>query len=1115
MEFIVKSLLVCIALSLSCSFTWAQIANNTSLVGTVADSSGGGIGKSKITAVEKGTKVTSTASTNNSGYYSIAFLLPGTYDITVEHQGFKTVTKYGVVLAVDQAVRTDFSLPVGSTETTVTVSANTPPLSTDDATLGETFDTNAVENLPVNGHSALDVAANASNVYVGGRSSYRLGEDFEGAGMREDQNSLSLDGVSIMDDLIVTTFAHTAAEMIATTQVQSGNYPPQYGDYLGVHINMVSKNGTNGLHGEAYEYVQNTAFNARPFISLPGSRAPSLNLNQYGFQAGGPVYIPRLYNGRDKTFFFGSYEKYNQKSQATSISSVLTPAMEDGDFSAPGIPQIYDPSTGLAYQGNKIPLGELNTPAAQIAKNYEAYMVSPNLSGISNNLNNSYPSNILVEQSIDRIDHNVGQNIKLFARAYWDNLSFLNGAPFAADEYGGPADSWNYAIGYTHVLSPSLVNDLRFGVNKLTTGTFNYFYLNNLPDAGTKIGIPGFNGDTKYDNPGVPVLSISQFTGVGYSGSNFYQDERTYNLYEQLSYTRGKHNFAFGAEFRRIALGREALSSTSPAQGILSVSATQYKPGSNLVSTGYSASDFVLGYVNSVITPSQPTKLALGEWRDGFFAQDTWNVTRKLTLNYGIRYDLPTAVTSLNGLGDELNSTQTALIPTSTATSAATWTPVPGFQFTPTQFNDWSPRLGVDYRLTDKMVLRGGMGIYYGTNPLDDYALLSSNYPFAAFVTYSTTAANPITFTNPTPGSGTASPVAGVPGTYVSAYGFQTNLKTQSTYQWNADIGYETWRGAAVEAQYQGTHSVHLDRDFYNNEPINPVNTTVKSLNSQRPNQLFGSIRTFQNDEWANYNALNLILRQRMFHGLAGQVGYTWSHALDISDNSTTVGFTANQYNMGADYANSNWDVRNRVVGSLTYALPQLNGARLLTREMLGGWNASAIVDIQSGMPYTVSMASSTQAAGVDQGIERPSWVHKEHANCSLKNAYKSSVSCIDETAYTTAVNYSTGAVGFGDLHRNSLTGPGFQYENLSIFKNFSIERRAQFQFRGAAYNLFNHPSGANPSSGGLGISTSGACAATSCLTYPSGYGAITGVQSIPNSFSGARILEFTGKFVF
>jgi hypothetical protein len=191
-----------------------------------------------------------------------------------------------------------------------------------------------------------------------------------------------------------------------------------------------------------------------------------------------------------------------------------------------------------------------------------------------------------------------------------------------------------------------------------------------------------------------------------------------------------------------------------------------------------------------------------------------------------------------------------------------------------------------------------------------------------------------------------------------------------------------------------------------------------------------------------------------------------------------------------------------------------------LTRETLGGWHVSAIVNIQSGMPFTVSMNSNTQAAGVDQGTERPSWVHPGRASCNLKNAYsglsQTTTSCIDESAYTTAVNYSIpGKVGYGNIHRDSLYGPGFQYENLAIFKDFPIRERVKFQFRSEAFNVFNHPSGANPSSGGLGISTSGVCAADSCLTYPSGYGLITGVQQVPGTFSGARLLELSGKLIF
>jgi outer membrane receptor protein involved in Fe transport len=1103
----------------------AQIGNSTSLVGTALDSSGLPIAGAQVTAVEESTKVKSTATTNSEGYYAITFLVPGTYDITVEEKGFKKVTKTGVVVPVDLAVRTDFALPVGSADIDVTVVANTPPMSTDDASLAETFDQKTVEELPLASHNAMDAAATLSNVYVGSKTSYQgnpPGEDIEGAGQREIQNSISLDGVSIMNNLISTTPDHPAADMVSEVQVQSGNYSAQYGSYLGLHVNMVSRSGTNALHGEGYDYVENTALNAFPFTASVGSKKPVLHFNQWGFNLGGPVYLPKLYNGRDKTFFFGSFEKLGQIGQGSGIVSVLTPAMESGDFSATGIPQIYDPTTGKPYPNNQIPAAELNTPSAQIAKKYEAYMVAPNLPGIANNLNTSYPSNLIIKQSIDRIDENIGDKIKLFGRYYWQNLTFISGTAFPADASNGPTNSRNFAFGYTHTLTPHLVNDLHLGVNKLIAENLNYWYTAGLTQAGTQLGIPGFTGDTQYGNPGVPVLSISNFQGVGNSGSNWFQDDRTYDLYEQLTYVRGRHSISVGAEFRRITLGREA---TNNPLGQISFSATTCTPNSTgacagpLVSSGYSAADFVLGYANNDTTPIDTIKGSVGEWRDGFFALDNWQVSPKLTLNYGLRYDLPTAPYSLNGYGRLLNDAQTALIPTSSATLGSTYTPTPGFKFGSAQLDNVGPRLGFDYRITGMTVVRGGAGFYYNPNQLNTYTLLTSNYPFAAAVNYNTLAANPLTFTNTTPGAGSAPPVAGQPGTYVAAYTPEPNLKTQRSYQWNLDFGQELWRGAAAELQYVGSHSLHLDRSFYDNEPINPVNTTLKSFNSQRPNQLFGSIRVFQEDEYSHYNALTVILRQREFHGLAGQFSYTWSHDLDLSSDSNNGGTTSQQYNIAADYGNANWDVRNRFVAEFTYALPKFSTANLLTRETIGGWHLAALVNIQAGMPFTVSMSNSTTAAGVDQGTERPSFVHATSAHCNLKNAYKplsgNSNSCIDETAYTTAVNYSAGLVGYGNIHRNSLTGPGFQYENLAVFKDFPVFERAKIQFRSEAFNLFNHPSGANPSSGGLGISTSGACAAASCLTFPGGYGQITSVQQVPGSFSGARLLELSGKLIF
>ena len=1130
-----KKILIAVVVLLVCAVVLrAQVANNTSLVGTALDQSGSAVAGATVTAIEEATKVKSVDKTNGQGFYSIKFIQPGTYDITITEQGFKKMTKTGVIVPVDQAVRTDFSLAIGSADTTVTVTADTPPMSTDDATLGETFAQHSVENLPVSGHNAMDIATMASNVYVGSETSYQgnpPGEDIQGAGQRAINNSISLDGVSIMNDLITTTPAHPADDMVDQVQMQSGNYPAQYGGYLGVHVNMVSKNGTNSLHGSAYDYVENTALNAYPFTAKPGSAKPVLHSNQFGGAVGGPVYIPRLYNGHNKTFFFASFEKLNEIGQQSGLSSVLTPDMENGNFSAlcsqfdsngqcveGAGTQIYDPSNGNFYPNNQIPSSELNTASAKIAKEYETYMVAPNQSGFSNNLNNTYPSDLIIKQSLDRVDENIGQNTKLFFRYYWEDLTFVSGTSFPANASSGPTNQRNYAIGYTQIITPRLVNDFHFGVNKLIAENLDYWYTAGLKDAGTKLGIPNFTGDTQYNNPGVPVVSISNFQGVGNAGANWFQDDRGYDLYDQLSYTRGQHQFMAGFEIHRLTLGREA---TNNPVGVINFAASNPTPGVPGVSTGYSAADFVLGYVNNDTTPIDTIKGSVAEWRDGFFVLDNWQVSPKLTLNYGLRYDLPLGATSLNGYGRMLNADQTALIPFSTATSGSTYKPTPGFQFTPAQHDNFGPRLGLDYRATNKLVLRAGWGFYYNPNQLNTYTLMTANYPFSAAVTYNTTTANPMTFDNPTPGAGSASPVAGTPGTYVFAYTPERNMKTQRTYQWNGDVGYSLWAGAAFEAQYQGSRSLHLDRSFYNNQPINPVNTSVKSLNSQRPNQLWGDIRTFQEDSWASYHALTLVLRQRAHHGLSGQIGYTWAHDLDLSPDSNAGGTLSQQYNPAADYGNADWDVRNRVTAVFTYELPSLAKANLFNREVLGGWNLSGVVNIQSGMPFNIAMASSTTAAGVGQGTERPSWVHTEKAHCSLKNAYRefdtSGASCIDETSYKPAVNYSLSSkpVGFGDLHRNSLFGPGFQYENLAVFKNFPLYERLTFQFRSEAYNIFNHPSGANPSSKGIGISTTGACATDACLTFPSGYGEITGVQSVPGSFSGARLLELSGKLIF
>jgi hypothetical protein len=289
-------------------------------------------------------------------------------------------------------------------------------------------------------------------------------------------------------------------------------------------------------------------------------------------------------------------------------------------------------------------------------------------------------------------------------------------------------------------------------------------------------------------------------------------------------------------------------------------------------------------------------------------------------------------------------------------------------------------------------------------------------------------------------------------------------LPTQTLYQWNLSAGQELWRGAGAELQYLGSHAIHLDRDFYDNQP---QPSTDRNINSRRPNQLFGTIRRIQNDEYSHYNGFTAILRQRASHGLSGMLSYTWSHDLDITDNSNGATTTMDQYDIRRDYGDSNWDIRNRFVGTATYELPNIPHVNAFVRQAFGGWQANTIVTLQTGEPFNVTLGFDQANVGLPRGnVQRPNLIHNASAHCSLHDYIRNSgytnsgTSCIDATAFAIP------ALGtYGTSHRNSLHGPGYSNVNFSLFKSFDIWENLKFQFRVEAGNLFNHPSAGNPNS--------------------------------------------------
>lgn len=1052
---------------------FAQLATTTALVGTVTDASGKSVPGAKVTAINRGTADMYTGVTNEQGYYNLQFVAVGVYDLKVEQPGFEVTRVTALQVEINQVVRTDVTLKVGNVVESVVVEATATAIKTDDATVSELVSTRTIAEAPLNGRDVMMLATATPGVLLGPKASPTAtppGDDFVGAGTREIQNSMALDGISIMNNLITNTPTRPMVETIAEMEVQTGTYSAQYGAYLGAHLNMITKAGTNDIHGALVEFLRNQKLDARNFFARTAN--PPLRQNQFGVEFDGPVFIPKVYNGKNRTFFMGSYEGFRLVRASPSLSSAMPAAFYTGDFSSVptsliGGGAIKDPFNGnTPFAGNMIPISRLNPVTQKLMQ----LIPNSNSAGLSSNYSVNIPNTASYNQTLDRIDQNIGEKIRLYARAHWQSWSAFTGAAVPANGTTTPTIVTNYTAGYTHTLTANLVNDFRVGRNFFNTATVNPFSVANQTSAGTSLGIPGFNGDSTFNNPGIPDFGITGFNGLSNGSSNWYQNDSTVQISEQISWNKGTHNIMAGAEFRRLATGRAAVNS---ARGTFTFNGSV---------TGYAPADFFLGTPQSFATPGPEVRGRVAEWRDGFFALDKWQATRKLTINYGIRYELPTVAYTINGVATELNPNQTALVGGT-----------PGFHFTFPQHKDWAPRVGIAYRITDKTVFRAGGGIYYNPNQTNSFTFLNTNPPYTTILTCTYTVGGPQIPTLSNPFVQGVCPTAPTAGLIVTD---PWNQPTPRMNQWSSGLERQLGKSSGLELQYLGSHSYHLDRSYYNNTPL----PGPGPVNSRRPNPLFGPIRTINTDEIGNYESLSVIFRQRFSHGLQGMVSYTWSHTLDVTTDSNGGGTAMNPYNWRQDYGNSNWDIRHRLVGTFVYDVPFFKVTNPLAKGVFTGWQANGILTIQSGAPFNVVTSTDT-ANTASSGTYRPNLVHAPTEDCGHDHL----TGCVDATAFTLQNLYPINPTGFayGNAGRNLLHGPGFTNLDFSLFKNFPIHERLKFQFRFESFAILNHPEFANPGGGAPGPGAN-----TTTTFGTSSFGNITAA-------GGNRNIQFGVKLFF
>ena len=1036
---------IAMALSFVLLFTgsaWAQLSSQTALVGTVTDSGGLVVPGAQVVAINTGTKDTYEATTNNEGYYDIPFARPGRYEITVSMAGFQTFKTTGVELNTNQVVRTNATLAVGAITESVTVESAAQVLNTDRATVSETINERAIVELPLQGRNVWSLAQTTPGVLSAGQSD--IGQSFRGAGQREIQNSLALDGINSSANLLAATSMRPIAEAVTEIQVQTGSTSAEFGSYLGVHINVVTKSGTNNLHGSVFHFAQDDSLDARGYFDNPALPKNPRDRKQFGAQVDGPIVIPGLYDGRNKTFFMGAYEGVRAEGLSSPTVSVPTALMRQGNFSEVSN-VIRNPLTGQTFAGNIIPAALLSPTAQRILDYYPL----PNRAGIANNYQGQGSNRNDADQVLTRFDQNVGNKVRLSVRYNWlDSYTSDIGALTVAGT-DQPRVNKNTLVSYTHTLTPTLHNDFRVGYHRIDFDTLNPFIVNGDTDAGASLGIPGFDGDVRYNNPGLPSINISNFSGLGGGGTNWYQFDTTFQMSNVLSYNRGSHNVRSGFDLRKMATGRRA---ANDPRGRFEFNGN-LTAVPNVSGTGYGMADFMLGLPRTVIPPTDQIQGHVGGWRNGFFINDVWQASRNLTLSLGLRYELNTPVQTYEGVASMLDSDFETIIPSPNLSAY----PVKGFKFHEGNYKDFAPRLGATYRLGEKTVVRAGYGIYYNPNQMNSFTFLTNNPPVAAVTTYTSDPANPsLSFTTPAPpGSGGANARPDI----ISPTRELPNARKD---QWSLDLQRELWSGTALDIQYVGSNTSHLDRSFFNNQPTpGPGN-----VDDRRPSQKFRQRRIIANDLIADYDAVSFIFRKRYSHGLQADAHYTWSRTRDMATHSNGGGTTMDNYNIDLDYGPANWDIPHRFVASYLYDIPFLkNSPNMVLRSLLGGWQVSGITTWQSGTP--VNVVISGDVANTGTGGQRPNLVGAvPELNCqpnttgATQDVQRRLINCYDASAFAQPAPFT-----FGNAGRNILRGPKSLATDLSFMKNFALHGDTRIQFRVEMYNVFNNVNYGSPNS--------------------------------------------------
>ncbi len=1025
---------LCCALSLS-----AQVNATGTLSGQVTDPTGAAFANAEVKVVEQQTGTSINKLTNTEGYYSVPLLKPGIYSIQVSAPGFATMVRKNLVLQIQQTIRQDFRLQLGRVGQQVTVSGAAPLLNTESGEIGNVISQHTIEQLPLNGRnfSQLGLLVPGTNpgavgdirAQGNGNETQRAGAEIIADGSRGSFNDFMIDGMDDRDQSVGTIKVFPNLESIQEFQVQTGNYDAQFASG-GAVVNVVTRSGSNQIHGSAFEFFRNNALDARQFFD---AQKPQFQQNQFGFAIGGPI-------RKNKTFYFGDYQGLRVHTAPTSILSEPTAAMRTGDFS--GYPAtINDPNTGSPFPGNIIPANRIDP----IAKNLLAIMPLPNLPGVVNNLRIN-PLDVQVQDQFDlRVDQLFSQQDAMFARYTYSRaditypatpvlkngvinpLAFAQGNTIAGSLALNHAPSQQATLQEIHQFTPNLSNQLAL--------SYTRFYLRVSPlDEGlniaSQLGLQGAN--TGPNAGGMSTLTISGESGYDSGSLPEIVPQNTWQLDDTVFLTRGAHLLRFGFSVIQNRFGFFQLAFPS---GLLDFSGIY----TTSTSGGAGFADFLLGLPDSAGKSALPQGTPYERYSEyGAFVQDQWHATTRLTVSLGLRYDLFTPVSERhNRQSDFLFDSGTLVLAGRNGFSSS----ILGLQK-----HDFSPRIGLAYRIGDKTVIRAAYGLFYfNEQGTGGSTRLFINYPFAEQYTVACSSTVPCLKTSagiPPASSGNSLPTV--------VYQPIANL-TPNLQQWHLTVERQLSSSMVARAAYVGSHGNHLNLNINENVAI----PGPGPIAPRQPFPAFGIISGWEPRGLSNYDALQLSAEKRYSSGLSFLAAYTWSKSLDEGGggNSSTGDPRINiqdPRNVRANYGLSSFDYRQRFTLSAIAELPFGRGRKFmhsaspLAEAIGGGWQATTIVTAQSGAPFSVFLSNPTANTGT---FTRPNRV----CNGNLPPDKQSINEWFDLACFVNPPLFT-----FGNAGRNILIGPGLVTWDLGVDKEFRMNERFGLQFRSEFFNLLN-----------------------------------------------------------